>query len=112
MADPVLDTAAIAAILHTRTVPLPASGARAALAAAWRMHLVPAAPGLLDAVLRLPLLDAGRARDELDWVPSTTATQAVAEFFEGLHRGLGADTPPLASSGAGAGGTRLAGGAS
>lgn len=112
VADPVLDTAAIAAILHTRTVPLPAGAARAALAAAWRMHLVPAAPGLLDAVLRLPLLDAGRARDELDWAPSATATMAVAEFIEGLHRGLGADTPPLAASGAGAGRTRLAGGAS
>ncbi|MEV6955742.1 NAD-dependent epimerase/dehydratase family protein [Streptomyces sp. NPDC051183] len=102
VADPVLDTAAIARLLHTRTVPLPAGAARAALAAAWRMHLVPAAPGLLDAVLRLPLLDAGRAREELGWVPSATATEAVAEFLEGLHRGAGADTPPLAPAAAGA----------
>ncbi|MFJ8159922.1 NAD-dependent epimerase/dehydratase family protein [Streptomyces sp. NPDC096136] len=111
VADPVLDTAALAAILHARTVPLPAGAARAALAAAWRMHLVPAAPGLLDAVLRLPLLDAGRARDVLDWAPSATATQAVAEFLSGLHRGLGADTPPLAASGAGTGRSSSAGGA-
>ncbi|MFG2994838.1 NAD-dependent epimerase/dehydratase family protein [Streptomyces sp. NPDC048257] len=103
VADPVLDTAAVAALLHSRTVPLPAGAARAVLAAAWRMHLVPATPGLLDAVLRLPLLDAGRARDELGWTPKATATEAVAAFIEGLHRGAGLDTPPLAPARAGAG---------
>lgn len=54
MADPVLDTAAVAGLLRSRTLPLRAGAARAALAAAWRLHLVPATPGLLDAVLRLP----------------------------------------------------------
>ncbi|MFE5539956.1 NAD-dependent epimerase/dehydratase family protein [Streptomyces sp. NPDC056492] len=103
VADPVLDTAAVAGLLHARTVPLPAGAARAALAAAWRVHLVPADPGLLDAVLRLPLLDAGRAREELGWRPSATATEAVAAFLEGLHRGAGLDTPPLAPAAAGAG---------
>ncbi|GAA0318164.1 SDR family oxidoreductase [Streptomyces polychromogenes] len=107
VADPVLDTAAIAALLHARTVPLPAGAARAALAAAWRMHLVPAAPGLLDAVLRLPLLDAGRARDALGWVPGATATEAVAEFLEGLRRGAGAATAPLHPASAGAGGSAV-----
>ncbi|MFE5811611.1 NAD-dependent epimerase/dehydratase family protein [Streptomyces sp. NPDC056491] len=103
VADPVLDMAAVAGLLRSRTLPLPAGAARAALAAAWRLHLVPATPGLLDAVLRLPLLDAGRARDELGWVPSATATEAVAAFIEGLHLGEGIDTPPLASVGSGAG---------
>ncbi|RSS54521.1 NAD-dependent epimerase/dehydratase family protein [Streptomyces sp. WAC07061] len=103
VADPVLDTAAVAGLLRARTVPLPAAAARAALAAAWRMHLAPAAPGLLDAVLRLPLLDAGRARDELGWVPARTSTEAVGAFLQGLRDGAGLDTPPLrgaASSGA------------
>ncbi|MFI7353979.1 NAD-dependent epimerase/dehydratase family protein [Streptomyces avidinii] len=100
VADPVLDMATVAGLLRSRAVPLPAGAARAVLAAAWRMHLVPASPGLLDAVLRLPLLDAGRARDELGWTPSVSATEAVAAFIEGLHRGAGIDTPPLASSGA------------
>ncbi|MEV7617439.1 NAD-dependent epimerase/dehydratase family protein [Streptomyces sp. NPDC089799] len=101
VADPVLDTAAVAALLHARTVPLPAAAARAALAAAWRMHLAPAAPGLLDAVLRLPLLDAGRAREELGWVPTRTATEAVGDFLEGLRNGAGLDTPPLVGATAG-----------
>ncbi|MDX3533104.1 NAD-dependent epimerase/dehydratase family protein [Streptomyces sp. MB09-01] len=100
VADPVLDMPSIARLLNARTVPLPAGAARAALAAAWRMYLVPAAPGLFDAVLRLPLLDAGRAREELGWIPSRTATQAVGEFLTGLRRGAGLDTPPLAGSGA------------
>lgn len=99
VADPVMDTAAVARLLHARTVPMPAGAARAALAAAWRMHLAPAAPGLLDAVLRLPLLDAGRARAELGWEPARTATEAVGEFLEGLREGAGLDTPPLAAAG-------------
>ncbi|MEW2413000.1 NAD-dependent epimerase/dehydratase family protein [Streptomyces sp. NPDC046866] len=100
VSDPVLDTAAVARLLHARTVPLPAGAARAALAAAWRMHLAPAAPGLLDAVLRLPLLDAGRARTELGWEPVRSATEAIGEFLEGLREGAGLDTPPLAGAGA------------
>ncbi|MFG2867069.1 NAD-dependent epimerase/dehydratase family protein [Streptomyces sp. NPDC048338] len=99
VAEPVLDTAAVARLLDTRTVPLPAAAARAALAAAWRMHLVPAAPGLLDAVLRLPLIDAGRARDELEWTPALSAEEAVGEFLAGLGRGAGLATVPLAAAG-------------
>ncbi|MFF3609344.1 NAD-dependent epimerase/dehydratase family protein [Streptomyces sp. NPDC002463] len=95
VADPVLDTAAVARLLDARAVPLPAPAVRAALAAAWQLHLVPAAPGLLDAVLRLPLLDAGRAREELGWVPTHTASEAVTAFLEGLREGIGLATPPL-----------------
>ncbi|MCX4695343.1 NAD-dependent epimerase/dehydratase family protein [Streptomyces sp. NBC_01408] len=101
VADPVLDTAAVAGLLRARTVQVPTRTARAVLAAGWRMHLVPAAPGLLDAVLRLPLLDAGRARAELGWEPARTATDAVAAFLDGLRHGAGLDTAPLAGAGAG-----------
>ncbi|MGW9070562.1 NAD-dependent epimerase/dehydratase family protein [Streptomyces yangpuensis] len=102
VADPVLDIAAVARLLDARTVPMPAGAARAALAAAWSLHLAPAHPGLLDAVLRLPLLDAGRAREELAWTPSHTATDAVGAFLEGLRHGTGLDTPPLAAAAGGA----------
>jgi hypothetical protein len=57
---------------------------------------VPAAPDLFDAVLRLPLLDSGRARSELGWTPRHTATQAVEELLAGLREGAGMPTPPLA----------------
>ncbi|MGW7028403.1 NAD-dependent epimerase/dehydratase family protein [Streptomyces xanthophaeus] len=106
VADPVLDTAAVAGLLRARTVQVSSGAARAVLAAGWRMHLAPADPGLLDAVLRMPLLDAGRARTELGWEPAGTATDAVAAFLDGLRHGTGMDTPPLAGSGAGGAGRR------
>ncbi|MFJ5547608.1 NAD-dependent epimerase/dehydratase family protein [Streptomyces sp. NPDC093225] len=94
-ADPVVDARVLADLLEARTVPLPAAAARAALAAAWRLRLVPADPGLFDAVLRLPLLDTARAREELGWRPRHTATEALAAFLSGLRAGAGLPTPPL-----------------
>lgn len=96
-ADPVVDTSIIAELLHARTVRVPAGPVRVALAAAWRLHLVPASPGLFDAVLRLPLMDSTRARVELGWSPRFTATEAVQEFLSGLAEGAGMATPPLRS---------------
>ncbi|MGW9048273.1 NAD-dependent epimerase/dehydratase family protein [Streptomyces lydicus] len=95
-ADPVIDAAELAAILHARTVRLPLPPLRSALAAAWHLHLVPASPQLFDAVLRLPLLDSTRARTELDWTPQRSATEAVTEFLHGLQEIAGDDTAPLA----------------
>lgn len=96
-ADPVIDAATIADLLGARTVRIPVGPLRAVLAAAWRLHAVPAAPGLFDAVLRLPLMDTTRARVDLGWVPRHTATEAIEEFLEGLRDGAGMDTPPLRS---------------
>ncbi|MFJ3202809.1 NAD-dependent epimerase/dehydratase family protein [Streptomyces sp. NPDC086989] len=98
VSDPVLDSGSIGRLLDARTIRLPAAAARSALSAAWRLHIVPAAPGLLDAVLRLPLLDAGRAREELGWIPRHTSVEALQEFLAGLRAGAGADTEPLAGA--------------
>ncbi|WP_243711469.1 NAD-dependent epimerase/dehydratase family protein [Actinomadura sp. KC216] len=94
-ADPVIDAAELADMLGARTVRLPARGVRAALAAAWRLHLVPASPGLLDLALRVPLMDTSRAREQLGWTPRHTAREAITEFLDGLRTGAGRDTPPL-----------------
>ncbi|KAB2359012.1 NAD-dependent epimerase/dehydratase family protein [Actinomadura montaniterrae] len=99
-ADPVIDPGVLAGLLGARTVRLPARGVRAALAAAWNLHLVPASPGLFDLALQVPIMDTARARDELGWTPRHTARDAMAEFLEGLRTGAGRDTPPL-SPGAG-----------
>jgi UDP-glucose 4-epimerase len=69
---------------------------RAVLGTAWQLHLVPASPQLFDAVLRLPIMDAGRARTELGWSPRHTAVEAIRAFLDGLRAGAGKDTPPLA----------------
>ncbi|MFC9974174.1 NAD-dependent epimerase/dehydratase family protein [Spirillospora sp. NPDC127200] len=95
-AEPVVDTAELAGLLEARRVPVPAAGARAALAAAWRLGLVPASPYLLDLVLRAPIMSTARARGELGWMPEYSGPAAVREFLEGLRHGAGMGTPPLA----------------
>jgi nucleoside-diphosphate-sugar epimerase len=96
---PVVGTRFVAGLLGARPVPVPAALVRAALGAAWRLHAVPATPGLFDAVLRLPVMDTGRAESELEWQPKHDAAYALKEFLAGLRAGAGADTAPLAPDG-------------
>jgi nucleoside-diphosphate-sugar epimerase len=94
-ADPVLDPAALGELLRARPVPFPRAAARAVMAAAWHLHLIPAEPALLDLALSLPVMDTTRARTELGWAPRYSATEAVAEFLAGLTARAGLPTPPL-----------------
>ncbi|MFH9861509.1 SDR family oxidoreductase [Streptomyces sp. NPDC017202] len=94
-ADPPLDAALLAEMFDARLVRLPRPAARAAIAAAWGLRLLPASPHLFDAVLRLPLMDCTRARVELGWRPQRTATEVLAEFLDGVRAGAGAPTEPL-----------------
>ncbi|WP_328972043.1 NAD-dependent epimerase/dehydratase family protein [Streptomyces sp. NBC_00239] len=98
-ADPVMDAAVLAGIFDARRLPMPAGPLRAALAAAWRLRLVPASPDLFDAVLRLPLMDCTRAREELGWEARRTSVAAFEEFLSGLRAAEGMDTAPLAAGG-------------
>jgi nucleoside-diphosphate-sugar epimerase len=94
-AEPVLDVSRLAQLLGAKVVRAPAGPLRAAIAAAWHLRLVPASPYLVDAVLRLPLMDVTRARTELGWSPRHSAVDAVREFLAGFHAGSGLPTPPL-----------------
>ena len=94
-AEPALDMSQLARLLDARTIRVPTIGVRAALATAWHLHLVPASPQLLDAVLQLPIMDVTRARDELGWTPRHSSLDAVREFLDGLRAGDGMRTPPL-----------------
>lgn len=96
-AEPVIGTPELAELLDARPVRLPAQVVRAALSAGWHLSLVPASPGLFDAVLRLPIMDTTRARTELGWEPRQSATEALQEFLIGLREGEGMPTPPLAT---------------
>jgi nucleoside-diphosphate-sugar epimerase len=100
-ADPVLDPGHLADLLGARRVRVPAATLRAALAAAWRLRLVPASPYLFDAVLRLPIMDTTRARTELGWSPRHDALDALRSLLEGLRAGAGMATPPLAADAGG-----------
>jgi UDP-glucose 4-epimerase len=95
-ADPPIDAEVLAGLLKARVLRLPRSPLRAALAAAWRLHLVPVSPYLFDTLLRLPVMDTGRARGELEWTPRRSGPEAVAEFLRGLRDGDGMPTAPLA----------------
>ncbi|MEU6782480.1 NAD-dependent epimerase/dehydratase family protein [Nonomuraea angiospora] len=98
-AAPVLDPPDLAKLLGTRTVPVSPAVARTVMSAAWHLRLLPAAPGLLDLVLRAPIMKTDRARDVLGWTPRHPSWEAVRELFEGLHDGAGMDTAPLAPDG-------------
>jgi nucleoside-diphosphate-sugar epimerase len=96
-AEPEVDARLLGRLFRARPVRLPVPAVRAGLAAAWRLHLVPASPGLFDAVLRLPLMDSTRAREELGWTPRYSAEEALTAFLEGLREGAGMPTAPLAA---------------
>lgn len=94
-AEPVLDAQQLAELLDARVVAIPPRLARTAVAAAWRLHAIPASPTLLDLALSLPVMDTSRARRELGWEPQHGSLEAISEFLAGLREGAGADTPTL-----------------
>ena len=94
-AGPVVDSAVIAGIFGGRRVRIPASLVRGMLAAAWRARAVPTDPNLFDYLMKVPLLDSGRARRELGWRPQWSSVEALRELRHGLAQGRGFPTPPL-----------------
>ncbi|KUJ64134.1 NAD-dependent epimerase [Streptomyces albus subsp. albus] len=94
-AEPVVDARELADLLGARVVPVPAGAVGAALATLWHLRMVPASPGLLRTVLRLPLMDTARAVGELGWQPRYSAGEALGEFLRGLREATGGRTPPL-----------------
>jgi UDP-glucose 4-epimerase len=97
-AEPVVDAHLLADLLDATAIRAPARAVRSILSTAWRLRLIPASPGLFDAVLRLPIMDTTRARDELGWSPRHDARDAINAFLTGLRQGAGTTTPPLAPS--------------
>ena len=98
-AEPLLDGAALAEILHARPVPLPTSLLRAAASLSWRLRLQPTDPGWIDLVLSVPLMDTSRARQELDWEPRYDAADAINEILDGFRERSGMETAPLSPVG-------------
>ncbi|MEU5985159.1 NAD-dependent epimerase/dehydratase family protein [Streptomyces sp. NPDC047434] len=95
-ADPVIDGQVLAGLFDSRAVKVPSRAVRGALAAAWRLRMAPASPGLFDALLHLPLMSTERARRELEWEPSTSSLEALDAFLRGVRTGAGDATAPLA----------------
>jgi nucleoside-diphosphate-sugar epimerase len=94
-ADPVLGAADFGELLGTRTVEVPPRLVRMAMAAAFRLRLIPAEPGLFDLFRSLPVMDSSRAVGLLGWRPRYTALEAVRSFLSGLTDPTGGPTPRL-----------------
>ncbi|WP_307848494.1 NAD-dependent epimerase/dehydratase family protein [Microbispora oryzae] len=95
-ADPVIDAAVLSDVLQARRVSVPPALLRTAVAAGWHLRLIPAPPGLLELLLRTPIMDVTRAREELGWQPRRSGIDALREALEGMRRGASGGTPPLA----------------
>lgn len=94
-AEPIIDPGVLSEVLHARRMRLSSSTLRRGVQAAWRMHLTPTHRGWVDLALEAPLMDTTRARMELGWQPRHTATEALLELLDGLHRNIGMPTAPL-----------------
>jgi UDP-glucose 4-epimerase len=94
-ADPVVDAAVLGEVFEARPIELPPPVVRSALAAAFHLRLAPVEPGLLELFMTLPVMDAGRARRELDWTPRHSATDALNELRTGLRHPRRPATPAL-----------------
>ena len=97
-ADPVLDGRGLARILGAAPLPLAPKVLRAAAAAAWRARLTPTDAGWVDLILGSPLLDCGRAREELGWEPVCSGEEALVDLRDGLREAAGMGTAPLAAA--------------
>ena len=93
--EPLLDADAVARVLGTRRVPVPAAALRTALHAAFRAHVVPTEPGWVDILTRVPALNTTRARKLLDWAPVHRGDEVLTDFVAALGRGEGAPGPLL-----------------
>jgi hypothetical protein len=57
--------------------------------------------GWIDLALGAPTMDIGRAHRELGWSARRSSLEALAEPLNGLRRGRGFPTPPLATDAGG-----------
>ena len=94
-AEPVLDPPTLARLLGARTFPMSRGVLRAVVDATWRLHLQPTDPGWVDIATLGPLMDLGRARRELGWVPQHSAGDALVETVDAMGAGEGGSSPVL-----------------
>ena len=102
-AEPVIGAPELARLMDAREVPVPARLLRGAADLTWRLHLQPADAGWIDLALGVPTMGLDRAHDELGWSPRRSSLDALADLLNGLRRGDGFPTPPLAVDAGGPG---------
>jgi len=94
-AEPEIGVEELREFFGARSFPLPAGALRAAADLTWRLRLQPSSPGWIDLALGVPMMDTGRARDQLGWEPAFSSLEALDELLRGMRNAEGAPTPPL-----------------
>lgn len=94
-ADPVIDRGRYRAQFGGVGPPAPIALARLGASAGYHARLTPIEPGWIDLAANAPLMDAGRARRELDWRPRHRGDQTLSEFVSALSRREGGHGPLL-----------------
>jgi UDP-glucose 4-epimerase len=93
--EPPITAATVASALDARLVHVRASVLRQAASVTWNLRIQQVDPGWLDLAMQVPMLDTGRARTELGWLPEVPADAALRETVEGMVRGDSTGTPVL-----------------
>jgi UDP-glucose 4-epimerase len=100
-AEPVIDSRELGRLLGALPVPVAPAVLRAAFEASWKLGLQPSPPSWLDVALGIPLMDVSRAQHELGWSATRSAGEVLLELLDGMRRGDGLATAPLAPGGDG-----------
>ncbi|WP_199255109.1 NAD-dependent epimerase/dehydratase family protein [Mycolicibacterium mengxianglii] len=94
-AEPPVNRDDVAHALHARAVHLPSSALGRLVDLSWRLRLQPVDRGWLDMAFSVPLLDCTRARTELQWKPTWSSTEALADVLDGIAARAHTDSAPL-----------------
>lgn len=95
LAPDVMGPQELAAVFGARPVPISPKVFRALVAAAYRLRAIPTSPGWFDLFVDGPVLDASRARTELDWVPRHSSRGAADDLLDGFEVAAQGPTPAL-----------------
>jgi UDP-glucose 4-epimerase len=95
--EPPVRRADLASMLDARPIHVPARVLRPLVQASWLMRLQPVDRGWYDMAFSAPLLDTGRARSELGWVPTWSSLDALADLGAGFRTNGEAVGPVLRS---------------
>ncbi|WP_063127834.1 NAD-dependent epimerase/dehydratase family protein [Nocardia fusca] len=95
-ADPTMSARMLAETFGGFRAPVSRTVLAAGAAAGWRLGLLPLHPAWLDLADRACLVDSGKARRELGWVPRCDAVAACDELAKTMRGGRSGPSDPLA----------------
>jgi nucleoside-diphosphate-sugar epimerase len=94
-ADPPMSRDEIAKVMDARPVHVPSALLGAVVDLSWRARLQPVDRGWVDMIFAVPLLDCTRAQTELNWQPTWSSTEALADLFAGIADESHTSSAPL-----------------